>query len=528
MMTRYQRPTSVRRESRTITGRFRGGLLNPVMATVLRESESCMLSQSVTYELDPIAGRMITPITAELISVAVPVQAIDAILDPSGAYSGNTEVIRDKLVSGTPLFGLENETEISKRLGVVPRSIAGVPKVCTVARLAHNAAVNYLRQRKFVDAVQVLASNLAVTPALISQTVLERLNGVLDPEDRVNGAVNLRLPNVNLPVSGLGISSANGTVPSAANGVGDATADPMNYPLAVGASNPNSLVVRVTGTTAASARPDVFAVLNGTVAGAVSLTDFYNAELMDQLVREMRSIVEQNPEYGQEQIQRWAHGLSVDFGKTPMVIHESTRIFGQAMAMATDTAGVNGDVMRSDLTAQISFTVPVPASELGCVIITFACLKPDETIASQPHPFLSDSWGAINFVADEMERDPVPVTMRELNAAVSAGSETTIAFYTGLNELKRAYVNYGFNRHINLSTVAAKTAIWQLEVPLSVTPSSVLYPANLEHYPFADQLAEVCTYTISSVQTVNTPIRFGPTPVEELAVIETADIFNEV
>ena len=149
-----QRRMAIRREARTLTGRFRGGKLAPIMMTVLKENESAMLSQSCTYELDPIAGRMITPITVELICVNVPIQAIDAIKDPAGAYAGNTEVIRDKLLSGTPLFGLEIEGELSKRMGVRPRSIGGVKKVNEVVRLAHNAAVNYLRTRKYLHAVK--------------------------------------------------------------------------------------------------------------------------------------------------------------------------------------------------------------------------------------------------------------------------------------------------------------------------------------------------------------------------------------
>lgn len=514
-MTKYQNAVAVRRMSQTLSGRFRGGRLNPIMAVAIRESESMMLSQSVTYELDPIAGRMITPITAELISVMVPLQAIDALQDPTGAYAGITEVLRDKLLSGTPLHGLENESEISKRLGVVPRSVAGVPKVCQVTRLAHNAAVNFLRQRKFVDAVMLLAANTGVTPALISQTILQRLNGVLDPEDRVNGNVQLSIGTMKLPVR------VDATVANFATNITTG----VEAGSVVSGTGRNVELYTSGVSVAANA---LYAVFEGVSAGGVSLVDFYNAELMDNLTREMRLIVDQNPEYGQEQIQRWAHGLSVDFGKTPFVLHESVAIFGQSIARATDSAGTNSDVMRSDLATQIGFTVPVPASELGGVIITFACLKPDETIASQPHPFLSEPWGAINFVEDELSRDPVAVTMRELNAAVASADEGTIAFYTGKNELKRAYVNYGFSRQLDLTTVAAKTAIWQLEVPLSVTPSSVLYPATLSHYPFADQAAEVCTYTVSSVQTVNTPIIFGPTPVEELAIIETVDIFNEV
>lgn len=526
--TRYQQPTSTRRESRTISGRFRGGKLAPVMAVALRESESCMLSQSVTYELDPIAGRMITPITAELISVFVPVQACDAIRDPDQDYPGNTEVIRDKLLSGAPLFGMEAESELTKRMGIVPRSTAGVKQVSQIARLAHNAAVNYLRQRKFVDCVKVLASNFAVTPALISQTVLDRLNGVLDPEDRVNGMVEFQTGTITAPVH------AGGALPLVNHFLGDSpVASPDNTDGSAGTGNGYPLLAkRASASAPASPVPGVTlpaleANLAGLNIGSVSLTAFYDAEQMDKLTRQMRAIVDANPEWGQEQIQRWAHGLSVDFGKNPFVIHQSTTIFGQQMAVATDTTGVNTDVMRSDMLARISFTVPVPASELGGVVVTFACVKPDETIASQPHPFLADVWGATNYVSDEMLRDPVPVTIREINAECATGDENTIAFYTGHNELKRGYVNYGFNRHIDLETVANKTAIWQLEVPMSVGPQSVLYPANLAHYPFSDETAEVCTYTISSVQTVNTPIIFGPTPVEELAIIETANVFGD-
>ena len=203
----YQDTRNVRRENRTLVGRFRGGKLAPVMAVPVRGNEGGLLSQSITLELDPIAGRMITPITAELISVFVPIQAIDALKDPAAAYAGMSEVIRAKLLTGNPLFGLETEGEISKRCGVNPRSMGGVKKVNEAVRIGHNAAVNYLRQRKYVKAVTLLHSNTAITPALISQTVLERLNGVLDPDDHINGAVQLDIPSMQLPVTGIGFKT---------------------------------------------------------------------------------------------------------------------------------------------------------------------------------------------------------------------------------------------------------------------------------------------------------------------------------
>ena len=518
-MKSFQTAKNVRREARSRTGRFRGGKLNPVMAVAIRGNEGGVLSQNLTLELGPIPGRLITEITAEMVSVFVPVQAIDAIKDPNAAYAGMTEVIREKLLTGNPLFHLENEGEISKRCKVNPRSIGGEKRVNEMIRFAHNAAVNFLRQRKYANATLLTHANHWVTPAIIGQTVLERLNGVLDPDDRINGSVQLNIPNMQLPVTGIYGQG----IPGPMNGGKDVNGVSANRTDTFFGSQ-----VGVQGNTAgASSRPNVFAQLNGVVAGNLSLTDIYNSEKRDQLTRTMRQIMDQNPEYGDEMILRWAHGLSVDAGKTPWVLAEETRVFGKNIVPAMDSAGVQNDTMRSDMALKMEFTVPVPRTELGGIIITFAVIKPDETLSDQPHPFLSDVWGLDNFVADELAIDPVPVTIRELDSECTAAQESTVAMYTGLNALKQTYVDYGLSRQLNPSTVQAKTAIWQLKIPLSVTPDTILYPADISHYPFADQLAEVCTYTITSAATIQTPLTFGPTPVEELAVIETEDLFEE-
>lgn len=529
----FQKTRNTRREARTLVGRTRGGKLTPIMATPVRGNEGGMLSQSVTLELDPIAGRMITPITAEMRAVFVPVQAIDAIKDPAAAYAGMTEVIREKLLTGNPLFGLENEGEISKRCGVNPRSIGGAKKVNEMVRLAHNAAVNYLRQRKYDKATLVAHTNTAVTPAIIAQTVLDRLNGVLDPDDRINGSVALELPSMNLPLVGAapvtGITQSSNNYPSVAGVTMTGSMTQLELNAATNALNFKRKSGNPYGTELdiVANLSTVTAQLNGTTAGNVSLVDFYNAERMDQLTRVMREIVDNNPEYGEEMVLRWAHGLQVDAGKVPFVIAEKTQPFGRSLVGATDAVGVLADTMRSDMMLEMSFTVPIPKTELGGIIVTFLSIKPDETLAGQPHPFLSDVWGAENFVADEMALDPVPVTIRELDADCTSGQETTVALYTGHNALKATYVDYGLNRHLNPTTVANKTALWQIKVPMSVTPNSILYPDNLDHYPFADSSAEVCTYTIMSQAVVQTPMHIGPTPVETLAIIDSETLFED-
>ena len=522
MLSKYQSSRGKRREAITKTGRFRGGKLAPAMCVAVKGSEGGMLSQTVTMELDPIAGRLITPITGEMIAVFVPVQAMDEIKAPTAAYAGMTEVVREKLLSGNPLFNLETEGEISQRLGIEPRSIGGVKKVNEAVRLAHNVAVNHLRQKRYDKAALLLHTNAAVTPAILSQTVLDRLNGVLDPDDRMNGQVSLDV-NVNLPQTDLAVLT-NTPIASA----GSASNQQVEF---TGSTLPRTVSAwgAGAGVTAADA---FFARLNATAlpsqTGNVSLTDFYNAESMDRLTREMDQIIKDNPEYGEEMVLRWAHGLSVDTGKTPFIIAEQRSFFQRNIVGAMDTAGVNAETMRSDFLMQMQFTVPIPKTELGGIVITFLVLKPDETLASQPHPILSDVWAADNFVADELALDPVPVTGRDLDSGIATALESTVMLYTGHNALKQAYMHYGFTRNTNLTTVAAKTAIWQLAVPLSVTPSSVLYPETLSHYPFADQNAEVCTYTIASMATIETPMIFGPTPVENIAQINTSDLFDLV
>lgn len=523
-MTKYQQARTTRRYGNARVGRFRGGKLAPVLALPVRPSEGGAVSFGIEMELDPIMGRMLTPMYAELTAVAVPVEAIDYIKDPEAAYAGMTEVIREKLLSGNPLFGLETEGEISKRLGINPRSIGGVKKVNEAARLAYNAAVNYLRLRKYHKATLLPHTNTAVTPALISQTVLERFNAVLDPDDRINGEVSLAINAANIPVTGIGVLGTAGTA------AGDTPRETLGWdssgvPLSRWRGTNANTFVRVAADGAGN--PEIYARMSSSMTGDVSLVDFYNAQKKDGIIRTMDQIIRENPEFGYEMVARWAHGLSVDMGRMPYVIFERRVEFNKGMAGALDSEGIEANVRRTDGTVMISGSVPVPKTELGMIIVLLASLKPDETIASQPDPFLSEPWGLDNFVADELALDPVPVTLRELDSDIAAGQEATVAMYTGLNQLKVLYSSYGLSRQLDPETVENRSTVWQLEVPLSVTPDTILYPADLDHFPFADTNAEVVTYKVSGVMTLGSPMIVGPTPVEDIAVVDDLDLFEE-
>lgn len=540
-MTKYQQARTTKRGYRNIIGKMRGGKLYPVMAEAFRPSEGGILRQDFRMELDPIPGRLLTQVTGEVIVMYCPVQAADGIKDPAGVYSGLTDVIREKLLTGTPLFGLEDENEISKRLGIVPRSIGGVKKVCEVSRLAHNACVNHLRLKRYVKSVQLLATNMLVTPAILTQTILDRLNGVLDPEDRVNGVVNLTLPSMQLPVEGIGLVGSSLVRGSGLSVRGTTAAQDWTSTL-VGAANPTHMILRDSATAAdvgivikqtganATARPNIYARLNATTAGNVSLDDFYNAQTMDRLMREMRMIIDEDPEFGEDAVLNWAYGLAIDIGSTPWVLAERRLPFMKAVIAAMDQPGVNNDIKRTDGVLEFSIETLVPKTELGGIVITFLVLRPDENLASQPHPVLSDVWGIDNFVADELKLDPVPVTVRDVFADCLAADEATIVMYTGYNQLKANYVHYGFNRVVNPLLVENNAGIWQLEIPMSVTPETVIYPDYVDHGVFANggtQAApiEICAYSVTSTTVIQSPMIVGPTPIEELAMVETRNLF---
>lgn len=537
VQTNFQSAKRIRRMGKGNTGRIRGGKLYPIMMHMIRGSESGVLDQTITLELDPIPGRLISEAWLEAFDIFVPLQAMDAIKDPGAAYAGMTEVVREKLLSGTPVLGLENEGTISQTAKVNPRSIAGAKKVNECVRLAYNCAVNMLRQRAYFRASLVLHSNTAILPAIYAQTVLDRINGVLDPDDRVNGMVQFETgvitttaafpaTTADLKRAFLTNTTASGTIDTI-TGAADSTT-----------TFDNIVAKRASNTAAPNPVPgvDIPAMslpvnMTGLDIGSVSLQDFYNAQNMDKFARLMDDMMRKNPQYGEEMVLRWAHGLSVDAGRMPFILAERRIPINRTIAGAMDSAGVNDDVMRTDGAVRFGVTVPIPKTELGGVIVTLICLKPDEKLRAQPEPFLSDVWTADNFVADSLALDPQPVTVRDMYSDCASGDEATVLAYTGLNALKEAYVDYGFSRATNLALVDNKTAIWQVDVPLSVNPENVNYPDYIDHGVFAyggteASPTDVATFSIQSTQNSPTPMIVGPTPVEDIG-INNDNLFEE-
>lgn len=516
-------PISVsrRRTAQDKGQRVKLGKLAGVMAYPFLAGESGIINQTVAIELNKIMGELESNIWAKVTSVYVPVQAVDALLNDADPNSGITEILRRKVMDGTPLFTLENEGEITKRLNINPKPIGGNKRVSSVARIAYNVAVNHLRRRRYIYADVLTAANAVVTPAIINETVLDKYNAALDPDEHINGNVSLRLSDTDAPLKG--IYQTDNSVVAAATPSFNSTAQGLE----VGHSGNRVGFKRKAGNPAGTSL-DIWADLSEVAAEGISLVDLYNAQNRDKLVRRMREIADANPEDGEDAILRWVYGLSTDTGQHPFVVYEERKSLVDMRQNAVDGAGMVDDIRTAHVLGAFQANIVVPRTELGGVVITLVQVTPDEYIDQMPHPILTDDWSVANRASAAMKMDPEIVIAREMYADVSTpAGETLPLFYTGHNERKRNYVDYGFSRQVDPSTVENKTVMWQYAIPAGVTPSNILYPETFVQYPFADQNAENALVRVKSTVSVATNMFFGPSPVETVAIVDDENIFDE-
>lgn len=537
-------PMAVRNPRREFThflGSGKSAKLLPVHATAVAGGEAGLMSLRASLKLAPMMGELRSAVNARVVSVCVPVQAIVAFANDEDPNAGVTEIIRKKLLDGVAIDTLVNETNITQRLNINPQSIGGQKKVSSFVGHAHAIAVNHLRKHRYIYATVFNKGNIPVapTPAVINATVLDRFNAALDPDPHINGNVSLDLNLDSAPVKGLSIGPQpagtdnsvtltryNGTTASAYNGQ------------SVGLrSTSGTLFIKPTNTIPNSSGPapvpfpvsdlTLEADLSAISAGGFSLVDLYQAQKADQLVRGMRRIADANIEDGEDAVLRWAYQLQADKAQHPFIVYDNLKTVDPNLMRALDGVGLEEEVMVTNSSLTFDFEVPLPAMELGGIVMTFIQVTPDETILSQPHPILSNNWVMPNIVADQLKIDPIRVLRRQLEADIPQASEADPVFYTGYNELKRNYVSLGLSRNLSPDTVENKTIWWQFAIPASVSPDNILYPEDFSQYPFADKIGEVVTYEVQSSLQVQGPIIYGPTPVEKLAIIDDADIFED-
>jgi len=164
--------------------------LHPLAICKFGPDEGGTVQTNLDLMLAPVDGHMRSKAYAEVVQVFVPYQAIEVLERDDLLDAGVTEMTKRRLMAGT-VIGLEDEGEISQAVFVHPRSVGGAKRVSKTVRLAYLAAVNHLRRMAYYDATLLGKTSTSIKPAILTANVLERFDGVLDPERQIDGAINL-------------------------------------------------------------------------------------------------------------------------------------------------------------------------------------------------------------------------------------------------------------------------------------------------------------------------------------------------
>jgi len=484
---------------------------HPLACCAFNPDEGGMVSTDLNVRLAPVDGLMRSAAYVEVAQVFVPYQAMEKLELDTQDDAGVTEMTRRRLLAGQGI-GLEDANVISEAFNVHPISIGGTPRVLKEVRLAYIAAVNHLRLNAYFDATTATKTETAILPALLTANVLERFNGVLDPERNIDGAIKL---TGELPLKGLGklngtFGDGTQTVRNSEGGTDTFTNSsdikPYDNEMFVVEEDPNN-----------AGYP--YLRVNMAEGETITLRDMIKSQKLDELIRAFAGLRQLDPVNADEKIERALYGLQVDYDHNCQVMYRE--VYELRAMHHTPMDGASRNEVSGHFELKDNFTTVVPRSELGGQLVTVAMVKPMETIEKQPDPNLTSQRTIVNRIQDETQLDEQLVVRRQVESDVAAIDEDTPVFWVGHNSLKHDYVTRGPNAQQTFE-VDMKSTMWVHPVPTSVTPENINYPAEgISMYPFASWTGGHAEYTIDQRAEISTPLAKGPTPVERIA------LFNE-
>lgn len=484
---------------------------HPLAICRFRPDEGGSTVTNLNLKLAPVSGYMRSKAYVEVVQVAVPYQAIEKLELDTQDDAGVTEMTKRRLLAGTSI-GLEDEGVITKAANIHPRSVGGDKKVTKTARLAYIAAVNHLRKSSYYKATLALKTETAILPAILTANILERFNGVLEPETNVDGAINL---TGELPVKGIGRKSGDPykshddiTVYEA----GRPGIDPVTYDDAMYGAATGNLYTNMGPT----GRPLIYVDLDGT--SELTLRDMVKSKKLDEIVRSFAQMIKDNPIHGEQMVERAMYGVSVDYDSDCQVLYRENFELAAMHTRPTDGASINDVSANFELNE--TFATLVPRSELGLQLVTLVSVKPVEVLQKQPDPAQTESWDLVNRIHDETALDEVQLTRADLESDLDAGDEDTPAFWVGHNSLKHGYATQGANDQQIFET-EMKSSMWVYEIPTGVTAGNISYPAEgIDMYAFYNWNGAHAEYTVDQRAIISTSLAKGPTPVERIALFD--------
>lgn len=475
---------------------------HPLQICRFRPDEGGTVSTNLSVKLAPVSGFMRSNVYVDVVQVFVPYQAIEKLELDTQEDAGVTEMTRRRLLAGQGI-GLEDEGGISKRANVHPRSVGGAKKVSKTVRLAYLAAVNHLLKAAYHAADQYPNSHISIKPAVLTANILQRFNGVLDPERLIDGAINL---TGELPVKGVGFGPS-ATIANRTFRETGQTGDTVTS-----GTRDSEGEIYIAEDPANPGWPKVTVNMDG--ASELTLRDMIQSQKLDGLIRQFAGMIKRDPINGEDLVERALYGLSVDYDHNCQVVYRKVHEIRPMHQRPTDGASINDVSAHFELNT--SFATLVPRAELGGQLVTLCMVKPLETVKKQPDPAQTEAWQLVNRIHDETELDEVLLKRSDLESGVAAADEDQDVFWVGHNSIKHSYATQGPNEK-QTTGVQMKSTMWTYEIPLSVTPENVSYPMEgVSMYPFFNWNGAHAEYSISQVATISTSLAKGPNPVERI------------
>ncbi|MEM9422707.1 MAG: hypothetical protein AAF986_09415, partial [Pseudomonadota bacterium] len=350
---------------------------HPLGILRFRPDEGGTVSTDLNLKLAPVNGYMRSMAYAHVVQVFVPYQAIEKLELDTQDDAGVTEMSRRRLMAGEGI-GLEDEGTITKASNIHPRSVGGAKRVTKTARLAYICAVNHMRKYAYFAATEAPKTETAILPAILTANILERFNGVIEPERLIDGAINL---TGELPVKGIGVNTT-ATFPNTWD-TKETGGNTENYAgTGFVRSTSDSLVLQVEEDPANPGYPRIVADTSG--ASELTLRDLIVSQKLDGLVRKFAQMIQDDPINGEEVVERALYGISVDYDHNCQVVYNNVFPMKAIHSRPMDGPSVNDVSAHFELDKRIATIVP--RSELGGQLVTLCMIKPVETLAQQPNP----------------------------------------------------------------------------------------------------------------------------------------------
>lgn len=487
-------------------GGLQAAKAHPLAMCRFRPNDGGTVSTNLNLKLAPVSGYMRSSAYVDVFQVFVPYQAIEKLRYPDQPDAGVTEMARRRLMAGEGI-GLGATSAISEACNIHPLSVGDDDRVSATIRIAYNSAVNHIRKLIYHDADQITYDEGVIQPATLTASVLDRFNGVLDPERHIDGAINL---TGDLPVKGIG-RNGTGSIDDHNVPVKESDGEQEVYDDAASAWNGNDSD-RIFIQLDSDGYPQVTVDLDG--ASELTLRDLVESQKLDGLIRGFAKIIKDDPVNGEEKVERALYNLSVDYDHNCQLMYRKVFELSAAHQRPTDGASINDVSAHFELNTR--FTTLVPRSELGGQLVTIVMIKPVETLLDQPDPAQTEAWEVVNQIHDETQLDEVLLKRRDLESGLPPQDQDAPAFWVGHNSLKHNYATQGPNE-AQIRDVETKSSMWVYPLPASVTPENVSYPADgIDMYPFFNWNGAHAEYTVSQVAAISTSLAKGPNAIERI------------